>query len=274
MCALTMRNFQAFLIDLSGTVHIEDAPTHSAVEAVRLLKSNKIPYLFVSNTSKESCQKILERLKRVGFDEETVNINHIFTSLTAANNYLEKNNDNTIYPLVTESSLSELPKNLINDCKDGSQKRVLVGLAPKLFTYENMNYAFKILNTEGAELIAMNKGRYHETSEGLALGPGPFVEALEFGTGKKATVIGKPSQSFFDQAAEILGVKLSECVMIGDDVKDDIGGALKAGVGHGVLVRTGKFRPSDADYLTNEHFNYGNYSVAENFSSFVEKYIS
>jgi len=36
----------------------------------------------------------------------------------------------------------------------------------------------------------------------------------------------------------------NECVMIGDDVRDDVGGAINAGM-KGILVQTGKYRNGD-----------------------------
>jgi len=98
----------------------------------------------------------------------------------------------------------------------------------------------------GAELIAIHKGRYYSRRDGLALGPGPFVSALEFATGKTSAVLGKPEKHFFLSALEGLNVEPSECVMIGDDVLDDVEGALKAGI-QGILVRTGKYRSGDEE---------------------------
>ena len=46
---------------------------------------------------------------------------------------------------------------------------------------------------------------------------------------------------------EFLG--FSQVVMIGDDIVGDVGGAQKAGL-RGVLVRTGKFQPSDENHPT------------------------
>ena len=40
------------LIDLSGTIHIEDNVIPGAIEAVKLLRQKKIPFLFVTNTTK------------------------------------------------------------------------------------------------------------------------------------------------------------------------------------------------------------------------------
>ena len=45
---------------------------------------------------------------------------------------------------------------------------------------------------------------------------GPFVEGLDFATGTKAEVVGKPEKAFFTAAIEDLQVECNECLMIGD----------------------------------------------------------
>jgi ribonucleotide monophosphatase NagD (HAD superfamily) len=67
------------------------------------------------------------------------------------------------------------------------------------------------------------------------------VAGLEFATGKKAQVTGKPSKAFFDAAVATLGVPASSVAMVGDDLWSDVEGAQQAGL-QGWLVRTGKFR--------------------------------
>ena len=69
------------------------------------------------------------------------------------------------------------------DCSE-PQNAVLVGLAPSMFNFQQMNKAFQLLLHEDCKLIAIHKGRYYKRSDGLALGPGPFIQAFEFATGK------------------------------------------------------------------------------------------
>ena len=69
---------------------------------------------------------------------------------------------------------------------------------------------------EGCPLIAIHKVRYYKRGDGLALGPGPFVTALEFATDVKAEVVGKPQASFFRQALSEIGCDAQSAVMIGD----------------------------------------------------------
>lgn len=66
----------------------------------------------------------------------------------------------------------------------------------------------------GAKLIAIHEGRYYKRTDGLALGPGPFVKALEYAADCKAVVLGKPCPDFFRTGLE--DTKPQDAVMIGD----------------------------------------------------------
>jgi ribonucleotide monophosphatase NagD (HAD superfamily) len=85
----------------------------------------------------------------------------------------------------------------------------------KLCSSTTIVYARRLL-LEGASLIAIHKARYYKRKDGLALGPGPFVTALEYATGVKAEVCGKPEKAFFLSALETVGCSPSESLMIGD----------------------------------------------------------
>lgn len=69
---------------------------------------------------------------------------------------------------------------------------------------------------EGCPLIAIHKVRYYKRGDGLALGPGPFVTALEFASDVKTEVVGKPQPSFFQQALKEIGCDAQSAVMTGD----------------------------------------------------------
>ena len=47
-----LRRPSALLIDLSGTIHIENEQVKGAIEAVKLMRRQNVPFLFVTNTSK------------------------------------------------------------------------------------------------------------------------------------------------------------------------------------------------------------------------------
>ncbi|KAI8057158.1 HAD-like domain-containing protein [Syncephalis plumigaleata] len=181
---------QGVLIDLSGTLHIGDSAISGAVEAIEQLRKADIPFRFCTNTTKESAHSLMTRLQRIGF---SVASHELFTSLNAAVNLMRTEQLN---PLVM---LEEEAATVIPFDDQRPMDAVLIGLAPRQFHYERLNEAFQLIR-RGCPLFAIHKARYYATETGLALGPGPFVAALEYATGTKATVIGKPERTFFEMA--------------------------------------------------------------------------
>jgi HAD superfamily hydrolase (TIGR01458 family) len=105
-----------------------------------------------------------------------------------------------------------------------------------------LNEAFRYV-MDGAGLVALQKGRFWQSADGLRLDAGPFVAAVEYATGQQAVVCGKPAAPFFVAIIKSLRLPVDAAppVMVGDDLWNDIGGAQRAGL-RGWLVRTGKFR--------------------------------
>jgi ribonucleotide monophosphatase NagD (HAD superfamily) len=93
----------------------------------------------------------------------------------------------------------------------------------------------------GAGLYWLHKHPWWQTPLGPLLDAGAFVVGLEYATGTMATVLGKPSASYFEAALEALDADPEHAWMVGDDIDADIGGAAALGM-HTILVRTGKFR--------------------------------
>ncbi|MDH3664261.1 MAG: HAD hydrolase-like protein [Alphaproteobacteria bacterium] len=75
----------------------------------------------------------------------------------------------------------------------------------------------------------------------------PFVAALDYATGTRAEVVGKPSVLFFDLAPADLGPDAGSVAMVGDDIEADIGAAGQAGMTT-IQVKTGKFTSKDRDH--------------------------
>jgi len=198
------------------------------------------------------------RLEKIGFD---IHLDEVFTSLTAARREVEQE---SLRPfLLLEESATEDFAGVARD----NPNSVVVGLAPSMFDYEHMNTAFRLL-LGGGKLIAIHKARYFESGDGLALGPGPFVSALEFASGREAEVVGKPEPTFFNSVLREMGCDATEVVMIGDDVLNDIHGAQEVGM-KGLLVRTGKYRAGDETSITPPPF-----AVCDDFAEAVDLIIN
>ena len=96
-----LRRPSGLLIDLSGTIHIENQEIKGSINAVKLLRRKNIPFLFVTNTSKESQKALKNRLDHIGFD---IKSEEIFSSLTAAYNLI-KSRELKPMLLISESAL-------------------------------------------------------------------------------------------------------------------------------------------------------------------------
>ena len=232
-CAMDLKGF---LIDLDGVLFTGDRAIDGAQDAIALLRAHNLPFRFVSNATLRSRRTIAARLTAMGFD---IPEHMIFTPPLAAVVYM-KNAGKYRYHLLTARDVhADFP--LVPDARISSEvDYVIVGDAGDAFTYENLNTAFRHLET-GAELLALEKDRYWMAASGLSLSAGPFVAALEYASGKTATVLGKPAPAFFSLALQEMHIAPADAAMIGDDIATDIGGAQRIGM-QGILVRTGKFR--------------------------------
>jgi len=220
------------LVDLDGTLYVGDEPVEGARDALDKLKAAGFKLRYVTNTTRKPRRAVREHLLSLGFEVEEA---EIFTPARAAAGLI---GDRSCFPLVDESLLEDLEGiTLTEDRPD----HVLVGDLGEGFTYTRLNAAFRCL-MEGAALIALQRNRYWRRENGLALDAGPFVAALEYASGKSATVLGKPERGFFQLALEDLGLGSREVAMVGDDAEADVAGAQAAGL-KGILVRTGKYRP-------------------------------
>jgi HAD superfamily hydrolase (TIGR01458 family) len=122
---------------------------------------------------------------------------------------------------------------------------VVIGSAGPSFSWDAINRAARAV-MDGAALVAMHGSATWRTEEGICVDGGAYVSALERATGRAATVIGKPAPAMFEAALARLGVAATDAVMVGDDLGNDVLAAQSLGL-HGVLVRTGKFRPEQLE---------------------------
>jgi HAD superfamily hydrolase (TIGR01458 family) len=233
---IRMKGIRGFLIDLDGVLYVGDTAIEGAHEAVGLLRKRKYRYRFVSNTTRKCRRTIVEHLSGMGFD---ISEEEVITPPVAANAYMKNTGKEQCYLLVTGDAERDFEQTYLStpgeriDC-------VIIGDAGDSISYNRLNNAFRYL-MNGAELIALEKDRFWMAPDGLSLSAGPFVTALDFATGKKATIIGKPSKAFFDRALEEIGLRPGQVAMIGDDIITDVAGAHRVGM-KSILVKTGKYR--------------------------------
>ena len=231
----------AFLVDLDGVIYVQEKLIPGAIEAIHYIQQKKIPHRFVTNTTSHSRKQLTQRLTQVGIELKP---EHLFTAPVAAAEYLRALGNARCYFFTNHNIVEEFGR---LEREESKPTHVVIGDVGDGFTYESMNRVFNMVHN-GAEIIALQRNRFWITTEGLKLDAGAFIAALEYATGKEASVFGKPSAAFFQQACASLGVRPSEVMMIGDDLKADIEGASAAGL-QTLFVRTGKDKNSSLKEL-------------------------
>ncbi|KAJ1994913.1 hypothetical protein GGI25_001216 [Coemansia spiralis] len=237
--ATARKAVKGVLLDLSGTLHIDNVVTPNAVKALKKLRASGISVRFVTNSTKTSDERLFAKLTGLGFELDR---REIFTSLCAAKQLVRARRYRPL--LLLESEALE---QFTDIDQDPPHTAVVVGLAPSKFDYVHMNNAFKAL-LDGADLIGIHKAKYYAPTENqLAMGPGGFVAALEYAGDKKAVLVGKPAKEFYKLALVDMGLLDSpeSVAMVGDDVLADLGGGAQELGLKRYLVRTGKYRAND-----------------------------
>lgn len=233
-------NIKAVLFDLSGVLYIDDQAIDGAIDSIHALRQHGVPHCFITNTTRRSCVSIEQTLQQIGFD---IRAEEIFTASSAALEYICRNK---LQPFTL------VHKNLRADFSSlhtTQANAVLLGDAADDFNYDNLNQAFRVLMQHpDTRLLSMGYNRYFKEADGLSLDLGAFTSALEFASGKRAIILGKPSADFFQQAVSKLHCQAEQVLMIGDDVESDVNGAIDAGL-QGCLVKTGKYQPGDENTM-------------------------
>jgi HAD superfamily hydrolase (TIGR01458 family) len=232
------RSMASILLDIDGVLHVSGEPIPGALEAVSTLRRAGHALRFVTNNSTRPRSQLAEELRGLGFELAD---DELQTTVGAAARELE---GKRVLALVMPTVVPDLEA---FELVGHDAEAVLIGgcdesLEPnQVFSYMNLARAFEELRS-GAAFYCMHKNKWWQTSRGPMLDSGAFVAGLEYATGVEATVLGKPSPSYFAAALDALDAEPELTWLVTDDVEADVRGARLFGM-KTALVRTGKFRP-------------------------------
>jgi HAD superfamily hydrolase (TIGR01458 family) len=231
--ALDMSNpIRAILCDIDGTLMFQGRAISGAARAVSDLRAAGLALRFLTNISSHPPERIANRLSNHGFD---IRPEEIETSVTACASFLAADPESSVWLLVPDSV-----RHLFDHCRQDMENPdvVVVTDVRDGFSYAAMNEAFLKLS-QGARFVVPHRNMCWFDDGARWLDAGAFIVGLETATGKKATVTGKPSAAFFNEALLKVGCLAGEALVVGDDVLTDIEGANGNGI-RSVLVETGK----------------------------------
>lgn len=207
-----------FLLDLDGTLYIDESPIKGAIQAVSLIKEKGKKVCFLTNNSSRSRERYLDKLKRMGFDAD---IEEIVTSGTVTENYLQKARKNKkVYLLGTLDLKSEFERagiNLVSDYPD----IVIIGYHTSV-TYNEINDTCRFIRN-GAEFWATHPDKNCPSKDGFMPDTGSFLKLIECSTGRKPSkIIGKPYRYMIWDIRERYNILPKFMAMVGDRLTTDI----------------------------------------------------
>jgi len=234
---------RGLLLDLDGVIVARNQLLPGVAEALATLDRRGLPFRIVTNTSATS------RVGLAGFGRSlglTIPPERIVSCLSVSAAWTARRfPGQPLYVLASPDARTEFQgQHLLEHAEaarpGASAAAVVVGDSPADVRYDVLNAAFRLV-LGGAALIAMHRNRWWVTPDGPGLDSGAVVAGLEFATGRRARVMGKPAPAFFREGLHELGngMPAGDVAMVGDDVWSDVLAAQRVGL-RGVFVLSGK----------------------------------
>jgi HAD superfamily hydrolase (TIGR01450 family) len=249
-----LRGVRGLILDADGVLVLKGAPIPGSPEAVQAMQARGIPFRVVTNFSLAHRESLAARFMASGLP---IGPERIITGTAAAAAYTaERHPGRPLYVLAAPDARREFDGQQLvgpdeaDGLPPGTVAAVVLGDAGDDLSYRNLDIAFRLIRS-GAEFLAMHRNPWWLTPKGETLDAGAMVAGLEFATGRRARVLGKPSPVVFRQAAAGLAHDLGGRVprrvlaMVGDDPEADVAAAQRVGL-RGFLVLTGKTTAAQA----------------------------
>lgn len=246
-----LRGVRALVLDADGVLVMRGAALPGAREALARLHERGIPYRVASNISAVHRETLAARFGRMGLP---IPPERIVTALSAtAEDTRRTYPGRAVFVITRPDGLREFGDHPLlahedADADDARAAAVIFGDGDDDLSYANLDRAFRLVR-RGAELVAMHRNGWWYTTKGETIDTGAFVAAIEYATGARARVTGKPGPLMFRTAVRGLAADLAaaggrrlrrdEVAMVGDHAAQDIGGARRAGL-RGILVLSGR----------------------------------
>lgn len=239
-----LANKRLFLLDLDGTLYLEETLLPGAAEFLAYVRSHGGAVRYLTNNSSRGVDAGLEKMHRLGVPAQR---EEFLTAVEATVYYLQTQRipSDVYYVVGTESFHRQLREAGfdIRETPDADVTAVLVGYDTEL-TYGKVENACRLL-ARGVDFLATNPDWACPTLFGFVPDCGAICEFIGRGAGRRPKFIGKPDPTMIRLALAQTGCLPEETLMVGDRLYTDIACGVNAGVDT-VLVLTGEATAQDA----------------------------
>ena len=183
-----MKHYQAYLIDLDGTMYKGTEEIDGAAQFIDYLNNNRIPHLYVTNNSTKTPVQVTEKLREMHIDAKP---DEVVTSALATADYISEQHPNaTVYMIGGHGLKTALTDAGLSIKNDEHVDYVVIGLDEKV-TYEKLSIATLAVRN-GAKFISTNPDVSIPKERGFLPGNGAITSVVSVSTGIQPEFIGKP----------------------------------------------------------------------------------
>ena len=232
-----INSYDTILLDLDGCVWVGSTATRGAPEAIAALREAGKTLAFVTNDSRHSPEEYVRKLWSLGIKaslDEVVTVGGAIQFVLA-----ERPPGRPVYVIGSAAiyrHVTDAGHRIVNGTPRAGTAEVVVFAAHDELDFTEMRGAMQAV-LGGAELIATDRDGSYPSELGLAPGTGAFLAALEYATGARGRVVGKPEPHLFETALDRIGDG-GRTLVIGDRLESDLAGAAAAGL-DGAIVLSG-----------------------------------
>ncbi len=243
-----MGKIKGIFLDLVGTI-VQGKnliPYDGAVENFNKIKEY-FKICIITNNTTEKIESLRVKLERNGF-----NLNEVvlLTPLLILKNLLKEREGKVFY--IGSNAVRET---IIESGKEISENGniVVIGLDFEL-DYKKLTNATRLL-LNNAEFIGLHNNRLFQRENGVVEpSVGPILSFLQFATGRKPFIIGKPEWNFYLAGLEMLNLKTDEVIVIGDDPISEVRAPKRLGI-KTIFLRCGKYKELPKDIVSDFVFD-------------------
>jgi NagD protein len=226
--------FKGFIFDLDGTIYLSDKLIPGADKVIGLLRERGRKVVFLSNKPIQTREDYASKLTRLGIPTQR---DEVINSTLVMISYLQKNAPSAKLFVVGEPPfVGELKKAGFTITEEPKEIEYVVVAFDRTFDYRKLNLAYQAIKL-GAHFIATNPDRTCPVEGGEIPDCAGMIAAIEAVTQKKVEVIvGKPSPIMIQAALDVMGLRLEDCILIGDRLETDIKMGKEAGIATGIVL--------------------------------------
>ena len=236
--------YDQLILDLDGCVYVGEEPTPGAAQAIAALREAGKRVAFATNDPRHASEDYVTKLWRLGIKASLADV----VTVGGAMQHLlaETRAGRTAFVIGTEAMLKHVAQaglRVLNGTDLASRAEVVIVAGTEDLVYDDLKNA-TLAVSRGADFLAAGRDPTYPQADGYWPGTGAVLAAVEYASGREASIVGKPEPQLFLTALDRLGP--GRTLVVGDRLDSDVVAAARADL-DAALVLTGQTTREDVE---------------------------